>query len=228
MIKAEKVLFGFSGGKDSCLALNQILKNNEFEVVALLTTLTEDYQRISMHGVRETLLDQQSDSIGLPLEKVWIPKQASNKIYESRMRELLEKYKKQGVNRVVFGDIFLVDVRAYREKQLAQMNMEGIFPLWGRDTDELATEFVNLSFKAITCCVDNHFLDETFTGREMDEEFFNSLPDSIDRCGENGEFHSFVYDGPIFNKPIKVKIGDIVLRDNRFYYCDLMSGSSNE
>lgn len=218
---AEKVLFGFSGGKDSCLALNQVLKNSEFEVVSLLTTLTEGYQRISMHGVREALLDKQAESIGIQQEKVWIPKSACNEIYESRMHEVFSKYKEQGVNRVVFGDIFLEDVRVFRENQLAQISMEGIFPLWGRDTNELATEFVSLGFKAITCCVDNHSLDETFVGREMDNAFFNALPANIDPCGENGEFHSFVYDGPILNHPVNVVIGENVLRDKRFYYCDL-------
>ena len=224
----EKVLFGFSGGKDSCLALNQILKDPQFEVVALLTTLTEDYKRISMHGVRETLLDQQAQSIGLPLEKVWIPKQASNEIYQNRMRDMLEKYKNIGINQVVFGDIFLEDVRAYREKQLTEVNMEGIFPLWGQATSELANKFVNLGFKAITCCVDNQSLDETFVGRELDAEFFSSLPKDIDPCGENGEFHSYVYDGPIFKKLISITISEAVLRDNRFYFCELLPGEKNE
>ena len=217
----EKVLFGFSGGKDSCLALHQLKQSSEYEVTALLTTLTEDYQRISMHGVRESLLDQQVDSIGLSQEKVWIPPTASNDIYESRMLEMLEKYKALGVNRVVFGDIFLSDIREYREKQLAKVGMQGIFPLWGEDTQSLADRFVNLGFKAISCCVDSQSLDKTYVGRQLDQGFFSNLPDTVDKCGENGEFHSFVYDGPIFTQALDVTTGDIVLRDERFYFCDL-------
>lgn len=197
----EKVLFGFSGGKDSCLALYEILNNRDYQVLALLTTLTEDYRRISMHGVRETLLDQQALSIGCKQEKVWIPAQAGNNIYESRMLDVLGKYKSLGVNRVVFGDIFLADIREYREQQLAKAAMQGLFPLWGRDSVDLADQFVSQGFKGITCCVDSSQLDQSFAGNQMDASFFQRLPATADRCGENGEYHSFVYDGPIFNYP---------------------------
>ena len=217
----EKVLFGFSGGKDSCLALHQLLQSGDYEVIALLTTLTQDYRRISMHGVDESLLDKQAASIGFKLEKVWIPPVASNRIYENRMLEILEKYKNIGVERVVFGDIFLADIREYREKQLAKVAMQGQFPLWGTPTHILANRFVELGFKAITCCVDSHALGKAFVGRQMDQAFFQSLPQGVDVCGENGEFHSFVYDGPIFKQPLNVTTGDIVLRDERFYFCDL-------
>ena len=217
----EKVLFGFSGGKDSCLALHQLMQGSEYEVMALLTTLTEDYRRISMHGVRESLLDQQAASIGLSQEKVWIPPAADNTIYENRMLETLEKYKSLGVNRAVFGDIFLSDIREYRENQLAKAGMQALFPLWGEDTNALAGRFVNQGFKAISCCVDSQSLDKSYVGRQMDQNFFLNLPDTVDQCGENGEFHSFVYDGPIFKQPLDVNTGEIVLRDQRFYFCDL-------
>ena len=218
----EKVLFAFSGGKDSCLALHQLLQNSDYEVLALLCTLTEDYQRISMHGVREALLDQQAMSIGFKQEKVWIPKAASNEIYEHRMLKVLEKYKNLGVNRVVFGDLYLEDIRAYREQQLARAGMQGLFPLWGKDTTELANQFIDQGFKGITCCIDSEQLDKAFVGCELDHSFFERLPDKVDPCGENGEYHSFVYDGPIFNQSVNVKKGDILLRDERFYFCDLL------
>ena len=141
------------------MALNQLLNDDQFEVAALLTTLTKGYDRISMHGVRETLLDQQAESIGLALEKIWIPQQASNEIYLKMMGEALKEYKQKGITRVVFGDIFLEDVRAFREKQLKEFDMQGVFPLWGRDTNELAKEFIEQGFKAITCCVDNQSLE---------------------------------------------------------------------
>ena len=217
----EKVLFGFSGGKDSCLALHQLMQSGDYEVMALLTTLTEDYQRISMHGVREALLDKQIKNIGLNQIKVWIPPVASNDIYENRMLEILEKYKSLGVNRVVFGDIFLSDIREYREKQLAKVGMQGLFPLWGKNTNSLAEVFVSSGFKAITCCVDSHSLGRSFVGRQMDQLFFNGLPPGVDVCGENGEYHSFVYDGPIFKQSLKISKGEIVMRDQRFYFCEL-------
>lgn len=224
----EQVLFAFSGGKDSCLALQQVIQDPNLEVAALLVTLTEDYRRISMHGVQEVLLDQQGASIGLALEKVWIPASANNDTYETRMHTVLEKYKRQGVNRVVFGDIFLEDIRAYRERQLGRAGMQALFPLWGQDTGELAARFVASRFKGIICCVDSQALGKEFAGREMNPAFFQCLPDTVDPCGENGEFHSFVHDGPIFNQPVAVTTGDIVLRDQRFYYCELNPGEPIE
>ena len=227
-IMPEKVLFGFSGGKDSCLALNEIRQGGDYRVMGLLTTLTEDYRRISMHGVREELLDRQAQSIGCELEKVWIPPQAENDIYERRMLKALEKYKSLGVNRVVFGDIFLADIREYRERQLARAGMQGVFPIWGRDSAQLADQFVRLGFKGITCCVDGSQLDQSFVGNQMDESFFQRLPGTADPCGENGEFHSFVYDGPIFSQSLKVETGDILLRDERFYFCDLLLAGAGD
>jgi uncharacterized protein (TIGR00290 family) len=220
---AEKIIFTWSGGKDSAMALYELQRTHSYEVSALLTTITEDYERISMHGVRRILLEQQADSLGLSLEKLYISKNASNEEYESKMQEALIKYRVTGVSSVVFGDIFIEDLRKYREDNLSKINMKGIFPIWKRDTTELARTFIYLGFKAVVICVDSNVLDKKFVGRAFDERFLSELPTTVDPCGENGEFHSFVYDGPIFRKRIAFTMGDIVLRDNRFYYCDLIS-----
>jgi len=219
----EKVLFAWSGGKDSAQALHELKKNNNCEIVALLTTVTEDYDRISMHGVRRELLELQVDSMGLPLEKVFIPKDSSNDAYETRMKAALERYKTEGVSSVAFGDIFLEELRKYREKNLSKIGMKGIFPIWKRDSAGLARSFIDSGFKAVITCVDSQYLDGWFAGREFDESFLAELPANIDPCGENGEFHSFVYDGPILRKRIWHSVGEVVLRDNRFYFCDITS-----
>ena len=218
----EKVILAWSGGKDSALALHEILNSQDYEVVTLLTTVTADYDRISMHGVRRALLEMQAASLGLPLEKVFITVSSSNEQHESAMREVLTKYKKMGVTSVVFGDIFLEDLKKYREGNLAKIDMKGVFPLWKRDTTEMANAFIDLGFKTIITCVDTNFLDKIFAGRIFSKEFLSQLPPNIDPCGENGEFHSFVYDGPIFKKRIPHDIGEVVSRENRFYYCDLI------
>lgn len=218
----EKVLVSWSGGKDGAMALYEILKNQEYEVAALLTTLTVDYDRTSMHGVRRVLLEQQVDSLGFPLEIVPISKNSSNEEYETNMAALLRRYQGLGVQSVVFGDIFLEDLKLYRENNLARLGMKGIFPLWKRDTHELARSLTTTDFRAITTCVDSQWLDQRFVGRTIDEQFLTELPENVDPCGENGEFHSFVSEGPIFKKGIPYTIGETVLRDNRFYYCDLL------
>ncbi len=218
----EKVILAWSGGKDSALALYEILKNENYEVAGLLTTVTSDYDRISMHGVRRPLLEMQAESLGLPLEKVFIAANTSNEQYEAAMREVLTKHKNAGVSFVVFGDIFLEDLKRHRENSLAKIGMKGLFPLWKKDTAELAHNFIDLCFKTIITCVDTNFLDKIFVGRKFDRNFLSGLPVNIDPCGENGEFHSFVYDGPIFKKKIVHDIGEIVLRENRFCYCDLI------
>jgi uncharacterized protein (TIGR00290 family) len=220
----EKALVSWSGGKDSAIALYEILKNKRIEISALLTTVTEGYDRISMHGVRRILLERQAAALGLPLEIVFIPRNASNGDYERNMGQALEKYRQAGVATVVFGDIFLEDVRKYREDKLAPLNMQGVFPIWKRDTRELAHSFTALGFKAVTTCVDTQALDGRFVGRQIDEKFFSDLPPNVDACGENGEFHSFVYDGPIFKERIACTLGEITLRENRFCYCDLLPG----
>ena len=214
----EKVMLSWSGGKDSALALYAISQNQRYEIVGLLTTVTEDYHRISMHGVRESLLEQQARSIGLPISKVLISKNGSNEEYESQMKEVLLKFQQSGVNAVVFGDIFLEDIRKYREGNLARVGMKGVFPLWGKDN--LPQAFIDSGFKAIVTCVDAKALDKKFVGRLFDREFLAELPASVDPNGENGEFHSFVYEGPIFRKKISYRIGEVVKRDS-FYFCDL-------
>jgi len=219
---AEKIIFTWSGGKDSAMALYELQRTHSYEVSALLTTITEDYERISMHSVRRILLERQADSLGLSLEKVFISKNASNEEYESKMQEVLMKYRATGVSSVVFGDIFLEDLRKYREDKLSKVDMKGIFPIWKRDTTELAHTFIDLGFKAVVTCVDSNVLDKKFVGRVFDGQFLSELPSTVDPCGENGEFHSFVYDGPIFRERIAFTVGDIVLRDNRFYFCDLI------
>jgi uncharacterized protein (TIGR00290 family) len=218
----ESVLVSWSGGKDSAMAVYEIIKSQNYQVCALLTTVTEDYDRISMHGVRRILLERQAAALGFPLEKVFISKNASNQEYESNMGQVLKKYKEAGVGSVVFGDIFLEDLRKYREDKLATLDMQGIFPLWKRDTQELARSLTTLGFKAITTCVDTNTLGSQFVGRVIDEQFLSELPATVDACGENGEYHSFVYDGPIFKEKVAFALGEIVLRENRFYYCDLI------
>lgn len=220
----KKVLFSWSGGKDSALALYEIMKSKNYQVAALVTTVTEDFDRISMHGVRRVLLEQQAASTGIPLEKVLISRNASNEEYEANMEKVLLKYKEMGITSVVFGDIFLEDLRKYREDKLATVSMDAVFPLWKRDTTELARSLTSLGFKAITTCVDTTQLDGEFVGREIDDSFLSDLPANVDPCGENGEYHSFVYDGPIFKKPIVCSKGETVLRESRFYYCDLLPG----
>jgi uncharacterized protein (TIGR00290 family) len=218
----EKILFTWSGGKDSAMALYELKKSNGYEITALLTTVTEDYDRISMHGVRRVLLEKQADSLGLPLEAVFISKQSSNEEYESKMQAALEKYKEAGVTSVAFGDIFLEELRKYREDNLSKIGMKAIFPIWKRNSTELAHAFIDEGFRAVITCVDSHVLDRSFVGREFDKQFLSKLPSGIDPCGENGEFHSFVYEGPIFEKKIEYSAGEVILRDNRFYYCDVL------
>jgi len=223
MSTPEPILFCWSGGKDSAMALHTILQRDDIQVTALLTTVTEGYERISMHGVRRELLERQAQSIGLPLHEVRIPPQCVNPIYEARMEEALRVHYNRGVRKVAFGDIFLEDLRVYREKNLARIGMTALFPIWKRDTRELIRLFHAQRFRAIAVCVDPKVLDRRFAGRELDESFFPDLPPGVDPCGENGEFHTFVFDGPIFRSPIPVRTGDVVDRDS-FIFCDLQPG----
>ena len=204
------------------MALYELQLTQGYEVTALLTTITQDYDRISMHGVRTALLKSQAESLGLPIEKIYISKNGSSEDYEAGMRDKLSSLLGRGIRTVGFGDIFLEDLRKYREDNLAKMDMKGTFPLWKRDTAELARTFIEAGFKAIITCVDTKYLDKGFAGREFDEKFLSDLPRGVDPCGENGEFHSFVYDGPIFGDKMDFRIGETVLRDDRFYYCDLI------
>ena len=224
---AEKILLSWSGGKDSASTLYELRKSNNYEIIALITTITEDYDRVSMHGVRRTLVEQQADSLGIKLETVLISRNASNQVYEANLSLVLSKYFELGIRNVAFGDLFLEDIRRYREDFLKKIGMQGIFPIWKRNTSELAKTFLNLGFKAVISCVDSVLIDKSLAGREFDEKFLLDLPSKADPCGENGEFHSFVYEGPIFKNPIHYSRGKVVLRDNRFYFCDLIPNSRN-
>jgi uncharacterized protein (TIGR00290 family) len=218
------VVMSWSGGKDSAMALLTLRSLGEYTVVALLTSVSEEYRRISHHGVRELLLEQQAEAIGIPLDKVYLPsiggQPCSNDVYEQIMADVMAKYKSQGVETVAFGDLFLEDLRAYRERNLARAAMQGIFPLWKRDTTELAREVVARGFKCYLSCVEGK-VGPGFAGRPYDDDLVTALPEGVDPCGEYGEFHTFVYDGPIFRSPVPVQVGDIVVRDGR-YYADLI------
>ena len=215
------LVFSWSGGKDSAMALHALLRDPQFEVVSLLTTVTEGYERISMHGVRNELLRRQAASIGLPVEEVRIPPQCVNPVYEARMAEAVLRFRDRGVLHFGFGDIFLEDLRSYREQKLMLANMTALFPIWKIDTRELAARFVRDGFRAIAACIDPKKLDKSFAGRELDASFFHDLPEGVDPCGENGEFHTFVFDGPIFRAPIPVQVGQVIERDS-FIFCDLL------
>ena len=203
------------------MALHAVISKGELQVAALLTTITKEYDRISMHGVRRSLLEIQAESLGFPLELVILSMKSTNEEYEIQMSRILEKHKALGVTSVVFGDIFLEDLKKYREEQLARVGLHGIFPLWKRDTGDLLRSFVSHKFKAVIVCVDTQNLPQYYAGKLIDEQFITDFPRYADLCGENGEYHSFVYDGPIFKFPVPFTPGEKVLRDDRFYYCDL-------
>ncbi len=219
----DRVILAWSGGKDGAMALHKVRRAGRMEVLALLTTVTDDFGRVSMHGVRRELLHRQAASLGLPLVEVGIPAGSTEQLYEQRMAAALEELAAQGASGVVFGDIFLADLRKHREEKLTPVGLSAHFPLWRQNTVELARRFVACGFKAILTCVDTQALDGRFAGREYDRRLLEELPASVDPCGENGEFHTFVYDGPIFSYPIAVTPGQVVLRDNRFNYCDLLA-----
>jgi uncharacterized protein (TIGR00290 family) len=223
----KKVAVSFSG-KDSTLALYDLLNSDEYEVKLLFSSVTDGFNRTSIHGVREELLEEQAESIGLPLQKIRIPEQCSNEQYGSIMEKELALMKNQGIDHIAFGDLFLEDVRNYREQMLKPIGFTPLFPLWGINTRELIDRFLSLGFRTITTCVDLTRLPESFSGREIDNHFLAELPKGVDPCGENGEFHSFVFDGPIFKNPIQFNIGekkfseDIYTGQIRFCYTDLI------
>ena len=221
-MSALPVMLSWSGGKDSTLALHALRQDPRYAVKGLLTSVNEYYGRISMHGVREALLDAQAEAIGLPLHKLWLPQTPSNDEYEQKMRAALEGFKARGIRHVAFGDLFLEDIRQYRIKHMQQADMECLFPLWHRPTDKLAREFIAQGFKAVLCCVDAEALDGGFAGREYDEQLLRQLPPGTDPCGENGEFHTFVYAGPVLRTPVAFRRGERVRRDGRFHFCDLI------
>jgi len=215
---AQKILFSWSGGKDSALALHRTLNDERYDVSGLLTTVNEGYRRISLHGVLESLLEQQAESIGLPMHKVYLPPDSSNEEYEARMGRELLRHKQSGVSAVAFGDIFLFEIKKYREENLARIGMKGVFPLWGQT--DCYKDFIQLGFRAVVASADAKVLDATFPGRLFDGEFVSALPREVDPNGENGEFHTFVFDGPIFRHAITYTAGEVMQRDG-FYYCDI-------
>ena len=242
----QPAIFNWSGGKDSALALYKVRQHGQYHIQTLLTTVSEPYQRISMHGVRTALLDQQATALGLPCRKLFLPEMPSMDAYETLMASTMRELKSAGATASIFGDIFLEDLRQYRENKLAEMDLQAVFPLWGVPTTELIQQFIGLGFKTITTCVNEKYLDQSFVGRVIDEDFLRDLPANVDPCGENGEFHTFVFDGPIFRQPIPFEKGEIVHRkytapvktdseeyecgdekdpspfDTGFWYCDLL------
>jgi uncharacterized protein (TIGR00290 family) len=235
----EKAIFNWSGGKDSALCLHKILQEQRYEVMCLLTTISQPYHRISMHGVRAELLDIQAKRIGIPLIKVQIPEMPTMEVYDNTMAAALLDLKRKGASASVFGDIFLEDLRKYREDKLAELALTGVFLLWKIPTSKLIREFIDSGFKAITTSVNDKYLDRSFVGRIIDDAFLKDLPVNVDPCGENGEYHSFVFDASFFSRPVEFEKGEIVYKkysapaqenqsinaddpfDNGFWYCDL-------
>ncbi len=237
----KKAYFNWSTGKDSALALYKIFQQKEYSVTHLVTTVNKDFERVSMHGLREELLDIQVERLQLPLQKIYFPAQVSMSDYDKAMWKATNSLMNKGFQYGIFGDIFLEDLRSYREKKLKEVGITGVFPLWKQNTSTLLKEFLSLGFKAITVCVNAKLLDASFVGRILDESFINDLPETVDPCGENGEFHTFVFDGPIFSSPIEFTLGEKVLKtytpsekgedncssddsvwDTAFWYCDLI------
>jgi len=202
----KSAIFCWSGGKDSALCLYKILQEKKYDVKYLLTTVNEQFRRISMHGVREELLDEQAKQIGIPLIKIYVS-EGTNAEYERKMEEMLLRFKSEGIHHVVFGDIFLEDLRKYRKDNLAKVGMKAVFPLWSQNTNELLREFLALKFTTIICCTNDAYLGEEWAGRIIDEKFISSLPVNVDACGENGEYHTFCFEGPIFKTPINIAVG---------------------
>ncbi len=224
------VVLSWSGGKDCAMALYELSRRADYEVAALLTTVSEEFKRISHHGVREELLELQAEAIGIPLDKIYLPSNNShpctNAVYEQIMGDAMGRYKRQGVETVGFGDLFLEDLRAWREKNLATIGMKAVFPLWKRPTSELAREIIALGFKGYLSCVEGN-VGPGFAGRSFDAQLLAEFPANIDPCGENGEFHTFVYAGPIFPQPLDIEVGQIVIRDGR-YYADLLPSHASD
>jgi uncharacterized protein (TIGR00290 family) len=238
-VNRKKAIFNWSGGKDSSLCLYKILQENNFEIIRLLTSVNSEYQRISMHGVRVELLEKQAGLIGIPLQKLELPEMPDMEIYERQMEKIMAELKAEGAEASIYGDIFLDDLRKYREEKLASIGLTGVFPLWKKDTKELLNEFLDLGFKTIITCVNEKYLDKSYAGKIIDHDFISNLPANVDPCGENGEFHTFVFEGPIFKEPIKIKTGEIIYRKYSppggadhpsqndpykygFWYCDLL------
>lgn len=212
----------WSGGKDSVMTLHYLLSYECLGVVCLLTTLTEQYDRVTMHGVRREVIKMQAASIGLPLLEVFIPSSSSNQLYEEKMKEALNDLRRINVDAIAFGDIFLEDVRRYREEKMSGTGMKLLFPLWGRSSKMLVEEFLMLGYKAVICSIDALQLSPSYLGEELTLDLLSRLPSNMDPGGENGEYHTFVYDGPLFRHPVRFRLGDRVVRENRFHYIDIL------
>jgi len=222
-----KALVSWSSGKDSAFALHRVRRGGEVEIAGLLTTVNSQFGRVAMHGVREALLDAQADALGLRCWKVPIPWPCSNAIYEAEVARVLREAQREGVTHLVFGDLFLADLRAWREARLSEIGIQGLFPLWMRDTSELAREMLAAGLQATLTCVDPKKLSPSFSGRSFDAGLLADLPAGIDPCGENGEFHTFASAGPMFDRSIEVRVGETVERDG-FVFTDLLPRSAHE
>ena len=242
----KKTYFNWSSGKDSALALYKMQQDSDFSIDLLVTTVNEDFKRVSMHGLREELLEKQTESLGIPLQKISFPANVTMDSYSETMKTSMNSLVEKKYTDAVFGDIFLEDLKEYRDSKLKEVGIKGVYPLWKKDTKEILLEFLESGFKAITVCINAKLLGEQFVGRIIDQEFINDLPENVDVCGENGEFHTFVFDGPNFKEPIDFTIGEKTLRsytlseneddncgqskddtkknfDTSFWYCDLIS-----
>ena len=216
----KRALMNWSGGKDSALSLHHILQNNEYEVEHLLTSLNDSFKRVSMHGVREELLDQQAENIGISLVKLRLAETVSMEEYQAKMAETISPLINSGVEYSIFGDIFLEDLRKHREERLEEIDMKGVFPLWKRPSLELLDEFWDLGFRTIVVAINGNQLDKSFCGRILDRDFVKDLPPTVDPCGENGEFHTFVFEAPYFKDSIKFELGETVDKTYNFKNSD--------
>ena len=219
----NRVLLAWSSGKDSAWTLQALRSHPDVQVAGLLTTVNEEYDRVAMHAVRRALLEAQAEAAGLPLLVVAIPNPCPNEVYEAKMAQAVREAIAGGISGMAFGDLFLEDVRRYRERQMAGTGLRLLFPLWGRPTAELAADMVAGGLRARLTCVDPRVLDASFAGREFDRRFLSELPPAVDPCGENGEFHTFAWDGPMFRQPVTVRSGPVVERDG-FVFADLLPG----
>ena len=237
-----KAIFNWSGGKDSALALHHLLQEGKYDITGLMTTVNARYNRVSMHGVRRELLYAQGKSIGIPVKEIRLPEMPSMAVYDDTMKAVLSDLKKEKITHSIFGDIFLEDLRKYREERLKEAGLTALFPLWKKDTRRLVHEFIDLGYKTVVVCVKADVLAADFAGRTIDHDFLKDLPKNVDPCGENGEFHTFVYDGPVFREPIKFTLGEKVYKEYEapktkndtcssatkdlkpagFHYCDLI------
>jgi uncharacterized protein (TIGR00290 family) len=217
---AEPVFVSWSGGKDSAYALFELQRSPDWEIAGLLTTITTDHDRISIHGVRRELLALQAAALDLPLHEVMIPASCSNTDYETAMQQALSTLASKGISAIAFGDLFLEDIRNYRDRLVAASGMRALYPIWGRDTSELGPRIFGEGFRATLACVDLETLDESYAGRAYDSDLLAHLPIGVDPCGENGEFHTFVHQAPNFARPISIRIGERLTR-GRFCYCEI-------